>query len=74
MSVGAEWGLGEWLVLRGGVGAGGISELAVGLGVGLRPFNWLAIDVGSSEATELVDGERVDLSIRVTAGLDALLR
>jgi hypothetical protein len=68
-AIGADWGAADWLSLRTGVSAGGTSTFGVGLGVGLRPLDWLTIDVGTSEVEAVVTGERIDLSVRLAAGI-----
>jgi hypothetical protein len=69
VAVGADWGVSETLSLRTGVSAGGTNEFGVGLGVGLRPLDWLSIDVGTSEIESIATGERIDLSVRLAAEL-----
>lgn len=69
VSLGGSVGINDWLTLRTGIRAGGVSNVGVGLGVGVRPLDWLSIDIGSSEIDAFFTGERIDLAIRVSAGL-----
>jgi Family of unknown function (DUF5723) len=69
LALGADWGVNDWLSLRAGVSGGGISSFGVGLGAGVRPADWLSIDIGTSEFNSLFTGNRLDLAIRLAAGL-----
>jgi len=70
-SVGAGVSVNDWLTLRGGLSGWGIDGFGVGLGFGVRPTDWLLIDVGSAEVDAIVAGERVDLAFRLVAGIGA---
>ncbi|HVZ40600.1 MAG TPA: hypothetical protein VHI13_15070 [Candidatus Kapabacteria bacterium] len=61
-SLGAEWRPTSFFVLRSGMQLGGRLGAAMALGVGLRPFSWLSLDVATSEVTSLffADRRRVD--------------
>lgn len=69
LALGADWGVNEWLSLRTGFSGGGISKFGIGLGAGIRPADWLSIDIGTSEFNSLFTGNRLDLAFRVAAGL-----
>jgi hypothetical protein len=68
-AVGADWGATDWLALRTGISAGGTNEFGIGLGVGIRPLDWLTLDVGTSEIESIATGERIDLSFRLAGAL-----
>jgi len=69
LAIGADWGVSDDFALRGGFSAGGISGFGIGLGIGWQPTDWLSVDIGSGELNGIISGERVDLAIRLTAGL-----
>ena len=69
LSVGADWQANEWLSLRGGLSGGGVSGFGVGIGAGIRPADWLAIDIGTSEINGIFAGKRLDLAFRAAAGI-----
>lgn len=69
VSIGVDWGVSNTVSLRGGLSGGGVSGFGIGLGVGLRPLEWLSVDIGTSELNGFFSGERVDLALRVAAGL-----
>ncbi len=68
LSIGADWGVNDWLAVRGGVNGGGANGFGVGLGVGLRPYEWLSVDLGSSEIEGVFGSQRVDFAARVGIG------
>lgn len=70
LSLGADWQANDWLAVRAGLSGGGVSGFGLGLGVGVRPLDWLTVDVGSGELDALLGGERMELAIRVAAGFD----
>ncbi len=69
VSVGADWGVNDWLQLRGGLRGGSIGNFGIGLGVGIRAGKRVTIDIGTSEINAIVAGDRVDLALRVAVGL-----
>lgn len=68
IAIGADYSPSATVALRTGVSVGGTSGFGVGLGIGVRPLDWLSIDVGTSEIESIATGERVDLAFRLTAG------
>ncbi len=68
LALGADWGISNTFAVRGGISGGGVSGFGVGLGLGVRPLDWLAVDIGSSEVNGFFSGERVDLAFRLSAG------
>lgn len=67
-AVGIEWTPDEKVSARTGLGFGGLADVSLGLGVGVRPVEWLTIDVGSAEFNSLFSGDRLDIAGRVTVG------
>lgn len=70
MAVGGDWTLSPLFALRTGVSIGGTSDVGIGLGAGIRPLDWLSVDIGTSEVNALFTGKRVDLALRLSAGVD----
>lgn len=70
LSAGVNWGLVRWLTLRAGIGKVGTSQADVAFGLGLRPIDWLSIDLATADINGLFDGARVDFAGRIAAGLD----
>ncbi len=68
-ALGATVGVTNNVVLRTGISGGGIDGFGVGLGVGIRPVDWLSIDLGSAEVDGMIAGDRVDLTLQVIVGL-----
>jgi hypothetical protein len=68
LSIGADWGVNDWFALRGGLSGGGVQSFGIGLGIGLRPYDWLTIDLGSSEIEGLFGSQRIDAAGRVAVG------
>lgn len=68
-SFGVDWSVIKQLSMRTGLSFGGISEVGLGFGIGVRPTDWLSIDVGTSELNGLFSGDRLDLAARVAFGL-----
>ncbi|MEP7217967.1 MAG: hypothetical protein ABI876_03575 [Bacteroidota bacterium] len=66
-SFGAEWRPTPGFIIRTGAQFGGRIGAAMALGVGLRPFRWLTVDLGSSEITSLffADRRRIDFALRL---------
>lgn len=69
LAFGVDWSLMKELSLRSGLSVGGISDFGFGFGVGVRPVDWLTVDVGTSELNGLFSGDRLDLSARVAFGV-----
>lgn len=69
IAFGADWSIVKEFSLRAGLSVGGISDVGLGLGVGVRPLDWLTIDVGSSELNAIFSGDRLDLAARIAVGL-----
>jgi hypothetical protein len=67
LAIGADYRVSDVFAVRTGIGAGGTNGFGIGLGVGVQPFDWLRIDVGTSEINALFNGKRVDLAARLTA-------
>jgi|GEM_PF-1387850 len=70
-SIGAEWRPTDVVSIRSGLQLGGRVGSALALGVGVRPFRWLAIDAATSEFTSLFysDRRRIDAALRIMVGL-----
>ncbi len=68
LSAGVDWGASKVVSLRGGISVGGISDVGVALGLGVRPTDWMSIDVGSSELNALFSGDRLDFAGRISFG------
>lgn len=68
LSTGVDWTLNEKVSLRSGITVGGISDVGLGFGIGVRPTDWLSIDLGSSELNALFSGDRLDLAGRISFG------
>jgi len=69
ISAGVDWTAAEKFSLRGGISVGGISEVGIGLGVGIRPTDWMSIDLGTSELNGLFSGDRLDFAGRISFGI-----
>lgn len=69
VSVGADWGVNDWLQLRGGLRGGSIGDFGIGLGVGIRAGERVTVDIGTSEINAILAGERIDFALRVAVGL-----
>ncbi len=69
LAFGVDWSIVKEFSLRSGLSAGGISDFGLGFGVGVRPADWLTIDVGTSELNGLFSGDRLDLSARIAFGV-----
>ncbi|MBC8146098.1 MAG: hypothetical protein H7X80_10980 [bacterium] len=67
--LGADWSPVPELALRTGLSVGGTNfhGFGLGFGIGWRPIDWLAIDLGTSEIESISTGERIDLSFRISA-------
>jgi hypothetical protein len=69
LALGGNWALSDRFALRSGISVGGTSNVGIGLGAGIHPIDWLTVDIGTSEINALFNGKRVDLALRVSAGL-----
>lgn len=69
-SAGVEWTPNQYVSLRSGLAVGGISDAAVALGVGIRPNEWISIDVGTGELNGLLSGDRLDIAGRISFGVN----
>lgn len=67
-SLGAEWRPSSFLTLRSGLQLGGRVGAALALGVGIKPFPWLAIEAATSEVTSLffADRRRIDAALMLS--------
>ncbi len=70
LGIGGQWAPNDAFALRTGIGWGGATTFGVGLGFGWKPLDWLALDVGTSELDAIIEGERLDLAVRLTLGVD----
>ena len=68
IGAGIDWTPNEYVSLRGGLSVGGISDASIAFGIGIRPVEWMTIDVGTSELNSLLSGDRLDLAGRVAFG------
>lgn len=69
LALGVDWSIIPEFALRTGLSVGGISPVGLGLGVGVRPVEWLSIDFGTSELNSLFSGDRLDLAGRIAVGI-----
>lgn len=69
IAFGADWSLAKQFSLRAGLSAGGVGDVGLGFGFGLRPVDWLSIDLGTSELNAIFSGDRLDLAVRLAAGV-----
>jgi hypothetical protein len=70
LAAGFEWAPLRWLAVRSGIGRVGTGLANVGVGLGVRPIDWLTLDVATSDIKGYFDGVRVDLAARVAAGFN----
>lgn len=70
--IGTTIGVARTLNLRAGLSGGGIDGFGIGLGAGIRPADWLAIDVGTSELDGMLSGNRIDLAFQLVLALSEL--
>jgi hypothetical protein len=68
LAIGGDWGISDEVSLRTGVSGGGTNNFGIALGVGVRPVEWLSVDLGTSELNALFNGKRVDLAVRAAVG------
>ena len=69
IGLGVDWNVAEPLSLRTGLNVGGIGDLGIGFGVGVKPVEWMSIDVGTSELNGLFTGDRLDFAARIAFGV-----
>ena len=67
---GVEWTPSEKISVRSGLAVGGIADASVALGFGLRPVEWMSIDIGTGELNSLLSGDRLDVAARISFGVN----
>jgi len=68
-SIGADLSLSEHVAVRCGISGWGTDGFGVGVGFGVKPWNWMVLDVGTAELDGILAGERMDIAFRLAIGL-----